>query len=513
MQSTSRYLFLTLFLFLNSYAPVFSNETMRIKTIYFRLPQTSIQQQLAFYHLYPDTKPGQLALQQSLKLLKIQESGSSIDTLELSKNLISGFINFLYPFSNASCDFSSFAKLPPSLGSQLNNRNLKGYYATTVKEVLDLPDEEIDIAKAVFLASLGDSSFAKENIKQLEALLDVMALQVIATLPANPSTKDKINSINKLIYFDIGFRYPPIEQGFEFIDRYSFLSSVMDYRQGVCLGTSLLLQAIAQRIELPLEVITPPGHIYLRHISPETIINIETTLRGVNLPTKNYLSIDTKQLQPRTLKETAGLSFVNQGLLFFQHQRYNEAQLAFEKALPFLKKDPIIHSLLGLTHYMKDNWDLAKNFLEKSLELPNSYRISEDSLSIDVLNGKASQEAIRAIFLMSTPDIASLTEKKKALEEAVEKTPHFREALFHLAVSWLQLQRPSEALQVFEKLYKIDDNDIKTCYYLSSLYLHKSNLPKSYSFLLKAEEIASKNNASPPPLELIRKQLNIIYPR
>src|SRR5205807_1806234 len=93
-------------------------------------------------------------------------------------------------------------------------------------------------------------------------------------------------------------------------------------RQGVCLGVSILYLCLAQRLDLDLEIITPPGHIYLRYPGKEQMINIETTARGINLPSDTYLGINTRKLEKRTLKEVIGMAFFNQASVYWEKGDY-----------------------------------------------------------------------------------------------------------------------------------------------------------------------------------------------
>ena len=96
------------------------------------------------------------------------------------------------------------------------------------------------------------------------------------------------------------FRFPPHSLHAKDIDIYTFLPSVLDGRRGVCLGVSILYLCLAQRLGLDLEIITPPGHIYVRYQSPEgEMINIETTARGIDIPSERYLGMETRKLQTK----------------------------------------------------------------------------------------------------------------------------------------------------------------------------------------------------------------------
>src|SRR6202044_1243325 len=128
----------------------------------------------------------------------------------------------------------------------------------------------------------------------------------LKTLNATP--QQKIDAINSFIFEEMGFRFPPHSRYAKDIDIYTFLPSVLDSRRGVCLGVSILYLCLAQRLGLNLEMITPPGHIYIRYHEGENIINIETTCRGIHMDSEDYLGINTRCLQMRNIKEVIGLA-------------------------------------------------------------------------------------------------------------------------------------------------------------------------------------------------------------
>ena len=124
----------------------------------------------------------------------------------------------------------------------------------------------------------------QEEIRQYEASLDLMALQVLARLPENPTPEDKIAEINRFIFQEMQFRFPPHSLYAKDVDLYTFLPSVLDGREGVCLGVSILYLCIAQRLELPLDIITPPGHIYISYPGKESLISRPRRAASTSLP-------------------------------------------------------------------------------------------------------------------------------------------------------------------------------------------------------------------------------------
>jgi hypothetical protein len=323
-----------------------------LKAIYNSLDPFSISQHFAFYELYSETKEGKEALQHAWKLL----SGGALSEEETATMLPKLDIQAIISLVTRQ-SFDPPLKLNQSqlemisrISKRLCNRKLKGHSVWTKEEVLKLPPEEIDISRGLLIFQFDEVLNPTEEIIQYEANIDLMALQILARLPLDATHEDKIHQINRFIFQEMQFRFPPHSLYANDIDLYTFLPSVLDSRQGVCLGVSILYLSLAQRLDLPLEIITPPGHIYVRYHSSKKIVNIETTARGIDLPSESYLGINTRQLQQRNIKEVIGLAFMNQAAVFWSRQEYAKTVALYEKSLLFLPRDPLLKMFMGFNY-------------------------------------------------------------------------------------------------------------------------------------------------------------------
>ena len=152
-------------------------------------------------------------------------------------------------------------ELITKISKRLANRNLKGSQVLTKEEVLKLPSEEIDISRGLLIFQFDDLKDPKGEIQQYEASIDLMALQIASRLSKKATPEEKIQEINRFIFQEMQFRFPPHSLYANDIDLYTFLPSVLDSRQGVCLGVSILYLSLAQRLNLELEIITPWPHL------------------------------------------------------------------------------------------------------------------------------------------------------------------------------------------------------------------------------------------------------------
>ena len=310
---------------------------------------------------------------------------------------------------------------------------------------------------------------------------------------------------NHFVFHEMRFRFPPHSLYAKDIDLYTFLPSVMDNHLGVCLGVTALYLAVAQRIDLPLEIITPPGHIYIRYHEGEKIVNIETTARGVHYPDETYLSVQNPTLQQRALKEVIGMTHVNQASTYLYKAEYAKAVCAYEKAFPYMQDDPLVKELLGYSYLFTEKKEVGETLLKEVGK--GMHSIAEDYLS-----GKVDLEGIEAVFMLVDETRDSLLLKQKRLENVLQKFPEFRDGLHQLAVTWIQLNRTREAINPLSRCYLLDPTDVVTAYYLAVLHGQRQDFKNCWFYLRSAEEITMRENFSPKALQDLRRTLTLLCP-
>lgn len=340
----------------------------------------------------------------------------------------------------------------------------------------------------------------------------MMALQIAARLPPAATHEDIIREINRFIFQEMQFRFPPHSLYANDIDLYTFLPSVLDSRQGVCLGVSILYLSLAQRLDLPLEIITPPGHIYVRYNNGRKIINIETTARGVDLPSEVYLGINTRRLQLRNMKEVIGMAFINQASVYWSKQDYAKTVSLYEKARPFLPHDPLLKMFLGLNYLFVGKKGDGVKLLKEIQGTTFDEAVSAENIPDDYLKGKIDAEGLKAIFLPVDETRESITKKQKELELILKRYPNFRAGKIHLATTWLQLGRTKEARGILEGYHRLDPHHCIVEYYLSVLCLEHLDYNQSWSYFKQAESLAHAREHHPKALVSVRQHLRKLCP-
>lgn len=480
-----------------------------LSSLYSTLDPTSVSQHFAFYELYPKTPEGRLALKHAWDLLSGGEREADPEMVlpSLDPQPLIAFVNRTGQ-ENAPLLEEEQLLVIEKLSRHLANRKLQGFGITDMETLYNLPIDQIDLGRSLLLAELGDDPQNQLKIRSYEANIDLMSLQILARLPQNATPEEKIRAINDYIFCEMRFRFPPHSLYAKEIDVYTFLPSVLDSRRGVCLGVSILYLCLAQRLELTLEAITPPGHIYVRYVNPEgEETNIETTARGIDVPSEMYLGMENRKLQNRSIREVIGLAFMNQAAVSWHKKDPQTAIALYEKARPFLPNDFLLNMFLGFNYLFVGREEEGRALLEKVRGFLPDHLVSKDTVSEDYLAGLASPDAIEAIFSEVNENRSSILEKQKKLEEVVAKHPNFRQGVFHLATTWLQLGREKEALPILEKYIGMHPQDATVNYYLSAINFQRKNYNQAWKYLRAAESLVQARDHKPKALKELRQGL------
>jgi len=493
--------------------PLLAKNTM-IQTLYSSLDPYSLTQHMAFYELYPDTEEGRKAINHAWQLMSRSSEIGKLPRFLLPSFDIQAIVSLVtrQPFDEPVRLAQKELEAIQKLSAHFANRKLKGCKVWTKEEVFALEEEEVDLARGLLIEQFDGSETFKEDIVQYEASLDLMALQILARLPSEATHIDKIREINRYIFQEMQFRFPPHSLYARDIDIYTFLPSVLDSRQGVCLGVSILYLCLAQRLDLPLEIITPPGHIYVRYRDRDTLINIETTARGINPPSEMYLGINTRKLEERKIKEVIGMAFVNQAAVYWQKQEYPTCVHLYEKALPYLQEYPLLKMFLGLNYLFVGRTSEGEKLLRPLKNFTFDYAVAPESLPTDFLEGKVDMEGLKAIFLPVDETRESILKKQSELKKLLTKYPEFRGGILQLAITYLQLARTGEAQKILTRYHEVDPTDPTVEYYLSIVCAERYDFRSAWKYLKNAETITAARDHKPQALRALRNKLRTVCP-
>lgn len=501
MHKTFFHIFLFLSLLFISATP------LKRATLLNSLDPLSLCEHLAFYRLYADTNEGQTAYKKTLKLLQCHLSHPE----HIPSHSLYSLLNIF------SCDAQSYTPLLEKdllqsinrLREPLSHHRLQGHEITTEEELLSLSDQEIDIARAVLVAQ---GNLNLEQIESYEAILDLMALQILARLPPSATAMEIITTINHFLFQEMEFQFPSLSKFEKEIDRFTFLGPVMDARRGVCLGISILYLALAQRLGLSLEIITPPGHIYLRFKDMGAQINIETTVRGIHVDDSFYLNINTRSLPMRTLKEVVGLAYFNRASLYWEKKEFENCLNCYKQAEKYMAQDHQLQELIALCSILVGKEEEGREILTKLLSQTPAHLVAKDPLAAEYLEGKINKEGLPLLLCPCEEQREVLSQRAKQLEQLSQTYPLCCTLYLQQASTLLKLGRQGEALEALKRYHTLDPNCPMVEYLMAQLCIERVNFPKAWEHLNKCEMLTGIRGHHPKALKQLHRVLTLFCP-
>ncbi len=116
-------------------------------------------------------------------------------------------------------------------------------------------------------------------------------------------------------------------------------------------------------------------------------------------------------------------------------------------------------------------------------------------------------EGIQSVFSEVDETRASIFKKQNRLEATLAKYPRFRQGIFHMAVTWMQLGREKEALPYLEKCADLNPEDPTVHYYLAAIHFQRHNFNQAWKYLRTSEAIVHRKEHDPKALVELRRAL------
>jgi regulator of sirC expression with transglutaminase-like and TPR domain len=445
------------------------------------LSGNSLRECISFCRLYP-TSPYLPQVEKMLNEILAKTCGRNAVDIQETKKLV-GWMGHLQEFFNGmeKKNTSLFTQEEVSsllpLYASLPNRKLKGYGETDLETLLLMEDKEIDIATAYC------ASFPSDQQNTLTIVLDFLAMQALEKAGANASISQKVEAINELLFFDLGYRYAPMSDYQENIDQYSLLTPVLHSRRGICMGTSLLWAAIAQRLSVPVEFVVPPGHIFPRvPLEDGSFINIETTARGIHIPLEEYASISAEPIYFYGAKGAIALLHQNVGSKLLADRSPKKAKKHFQNSLAWLPGEALPLECLVYSLYLGGEKEEAKKMaalLEKKKDA--SITPFQELFFKQMLTYSIDPDTIYLLFLHEPK---TSEEKQRQLQQALnvlKQHPEYTSLYYLAAMRSLALHRQREGCALLGKYVEMHPYDPYALYVLTLLEVERFEYNKAKS--------------------------------
>lgn len=157
-----------------------------------------------------------------------------------------------------------------------------------IAKLMALPEDKIDTGTAALI-------FAHEaypehvNVEAYSHQIDRLADEVRSIMPKDAGPDEARLAINAVLYQREGFHYDFSPDALKKPSAF-FLPALLDTKLGTCATLPILYLAVAQRLGLPVYMVSAPQHDFLRIIDTRTARpNIEATSGGGPKSDENYI--------------------------------------------------------------------------------------------------------------------------------------------------------------------------------------------------------------------------------
>ena len=381
--------------------------------------------------------------------------------------------------------------------AELSIYDPQGLRATTLEEVLALPDEEIDLATAILILSgqLDISFSVRETLEEINK----MALEARILINTEDDPVRVVGLINHYLFERKSYAYVDYSShsGLEVVEQKS-LPQVIKNRKGGCVGLSLLYLTLTERLGLPFHGVALPDHFFVRYDNGEKKINIETTRKGKEWndrayekeyelpPTNRKRSFYLRSLSK---KEVIGVFLYNLGTAYCNEGMYDETIVRLITALEINPSFAEAHYNLGIAYGRKGMYDEEIAEYKKVIEINPSFAEAHSGLGLAYGKKGMYDEAIaeykKAIELNPNDAEAhgnlGIAYGKKGMydeeiaeyKKVIEINPSYAEAHYNLGIAYGKKGMYDEAIAEFKKAIEINPSDADAHYNLAVTYYFK----------------------------------------
>ena len=247
-------------------------------------------------------------------------------------------------------------------------------------DYLNLPENEIDIAKAALIVAKG--FYPGLDVQKYIDQVNTMAKELKVELRGVKKPEKIIKRINFYFFVKRWLKYKK--------DNW-FLNNVFDHKMGNCSSFTYLYLSVMKRLRLPFYAVAAPNHVFVRYDHKGVKINVETTLNGkqisdkeyikqYNIPLRSikqgiYMRNKTKKQLIADMLRNRGTSFVRTGKLEMAIKDYNKAisfnpmysEAYFNRGIAYAKKGNFQKAIKDYNKASLLNYTWVKPYMNRAL--------------------------------------------------------------------------------------------------------------------------------------------------
>jgi regulator of sirC expression with transglutaminase-like and TPR domain len=135
-----------------------------------------------------------------------------------------------------------------------------GHILSQFEEVMDLPDPEVDLARAALL--LAASEYPDLSIERDLFMLQRLAGDLASRLLDEDDPLYRMNTLSQHLFDDVGFQGNTTDY---YNPGNSYLNRVLERKLGIPITLSLVYVEVGKRLDIPLVGVGLPGHFLVGH--------------------------------------------------------------------------------------------------------------------------------------------------------------------------------------------------------------------------------------------------------
>lgn len=334
---------------------------------------------------------------------------------------------------------------------------------------------------------------------EIEFFIDSLIYEV-APLIKNRNTKGKLEIISSIIHDSLGFDY--INVPFDSVSpQYGLLSEIISNRAGNCMGFTALYSVLCEQLDININVITYPKHIFI-HFYENGNYYLEAT-NGEIYDDTEYLTeendtihINRWNLKSLNMQKMKSLYLYNASLILNKNKEYKLVNKLMSKSYELYDEPTYIGDLLAFSAFKLNDYETAiriyKKLYNSSIE-NKSYKMNLNSTYIKWGNMYAAdQEYISAI------------DKYKQAEKYIPGDPiaigNMITVYNNTAVEYTKSGKYENAEKLLIKAYNIEQQNIiaNSFSYLyitwGNEYFKRNEYSLAIDIYLKALKYSNDNN-------------------
>ena len=153
-----------------------------------------------------------------------------------------------------------------------------GSIAVRFRELIDRPEEQIDLAEAALL--IAKNANHDLDVGRYLARIDQLADAVSARLSKSATDSERIIALNRFLFEEQGFG-PNVDDYYDL--RNSFLNEVLERKVGIPISLSIVYMEVGRRIGLELHGVSFPGHFLVKCKLNEGTVILDPFGGGISL--------------------------------------------------------------------------------------------------------------------------------------------------------------------------------------------------------------------------------------